>query len=165
MLATTVEASVLCDAPVAARVHRAIASAVDLSLILIGYLLFLAAILLAVVLLHLPGGAIFSPNRTNLMGMGAGFALIAFGYGALWAVAGSETFGMSWTGLRLLTFDGFEPDRDRRVARYFGSCVSIVAVVGLLWCLADEERLSWADHISGTFPTPRSVIDKVFRQH
>ena len=163
-LSTTVDAVILCDAPVAARLHRAIASAIDLSLILIGYVLFLAAIYLAPVIFHFQGG-VFTLTRPNLLALCAGFAFIAFGYGALWAVAGSETAGMSWTGLRLLTFDGLEPDRGRRMARYFGACLSILAVVGLLWCLADEERLSWADHISGTFPTPGAMMDKIFRRH
>jgi hypothetical protein len=31
----------------------------------------------------------------------------------------------------------------------------IAAGIGLLWALVDEERLTWHDYMSKTFPTPR----------
>ena len=39
-----------------------------------------------------------------------------------------------------------------------GACLSFCAGgVGLLWALADEEKLAWHDHMSKTFPTHRGI--------
>ena len=145
-LPTTVDAVIHCDDPVAARLHRAIAAAFDASIVVIGYGLFLLVFRLA-------GGA-FAFNRPNLLVLAGAFALIAFAYSALWAIAGGETAGMRWSGLRLITFSGFPPERNQRLLRLAGSCLSVCTAVGLLWSLWDEESLTWQDHISGTFPTP-----------
>jgi uncharacterized RDD family membrane protein YckC len=153
-LGTTVEAVVICEAPVAAPLHRAIAAAFDWSMIFIGYGLFVLAFNLA--------GGRFIPEKTNLVLYGAALLLIAFTYGLLWTVAGTETAGMRWAGLRLITFEGFPPEPRQRVLRFLGSCLSLCTVVGMLWSLADEESLTWQDHISGTFPTPRASESQVF---
>jgi uncharacterized RDD family membrane protein YckC len=156
LLDTTVEARICCDAPVAARLHRALAAGMDWSLVLIGYSLFL-------IVFRLASGEFF-PSRPSLLMFAAALALVAFAYGALWAIAGGETAGMRWARLRLLTFDGFPPETRHRFARFAGSCLSLCSGLGLLWCLADEERLTWADHISSTFPTPRALETQVYRQ-
>jgi uncharacterized RDD family membrane protein YckC len=153
-LGTTVEAVVICEAPVAAPLHRAIAAAFDWSMVVIGYGLFVLAFTWA--------GGRFIPGKTNLMLHGAALLLIAFTYGLLWTLAGSETAGMRWAGLRLITFEGFPPEPQQRVLRFLGSCLSLCTVVGMLWSLADEESLTWQDHISGTFPTPRASESQVF---
>jgi uncharacterized RDD family membrane protein YckC len=153
-LGTTVEAVVICDAPVASPLHRAIAAAFDWSMVFIGYGLFVLAFTLA--------GGHFIPGKTNLMLHGAALLLIAFTYGLLWTLAGTETAGMRWAGLRLITFEGFPPEPQQRVLRFLGSCLSLCTVVGMLWSLADEESLTWQDHISGTFPTPRASESQVF---
>jgi uncharacterized RDD family membrane protein YckC len=155
-LPTTVDAVIHCDDPVAARVHRAIAAAFDWSMVVIGYGLFLLVFRLA-------GGAL-ALNRTNLLVLGGTLALIAFAYGVLWAVAGSETAGMRWTGLRLITFGGFPPEPKQRLLRFAGSCLSVCTVVGLVWSLWDEESLTWQDHISGTFPTAPASGTRVFHR-
>ena len=155
-LGTTVEAVIYCEAPVATPLHRAIAAALDWSMVLIGYGLFLLAYFAA------GGGFVF--NKSSLLVFGGSLFLIAFTYGAFWTVAGSETAGMRWAGLRLTTFDGFPPEPHHRVLRFAGSCLSFCTVVGLLWSFADEESLTWQDHISGTFPTPRGSVSKVLRQ-
>ena len=42
------------------------------------------------------------------------------------------------------------------LARTIGACVSVIAVgIGFAWALVDEERLTWHDYISKTFPSPR----------
>ena len=61
-------------------------------------------------------------------------------------------------------FDGFPPDRRQRLIRFFGACVSRLTVVGLLWGLADEENLSWQDHMSRTFPTPDDAESAIIRR-
>jgi uncharacterized RDD family membrane protein YckC len=155
-LATTVDAVIHCDDPVAARLHRAVAAAFDWSLVVIGYGLFLLVFRLA-------GGA-FALNRTNLLALVGALALIAFAYGVLWVIAGSETAGMRWTGLRLVTFGGFPPEPKQRLLRFAGSCLSVCTVVGLVWSLWDEESLTWQDHISGTFPTAPASGTRVFHR-
>jgi uncharacterized RDD family membrane protein YckC len=155
-LPTTVDAVIHCDDPVAARLHRAIAAAFDWSMVVIGYGLFLLAF-------HLAGGA-FALNRANLMVLAGALALIAFAYGVLWVTAGSETAGMRWAGLRLITFSGFPPEPKQRLLRFAGSCLSLCTVVGLVWSLWDEETLTWHDHISGTFPTAPASGNRVFHR-
>jgi uncharacterized RDD family membrane protein YckC len=148
ILPTTVEAVIYCDSPVATALHRAFAAALDCSMVFIGYGLFLLAFYLA--------GGEFVLGRQNALYFGAGLPLIAFAYGALWTLAGTETAGMRWMRLHLVSFEGFPLDRRQRVLRFAGSCLSFGTLgLGLLWSLADEENLTWQDHISRSFPTPQ----------
>jgi len=48
--------------------------------------------------------------------------------------------------------------------RFLGSCLSHGTVLGMLWIFADEEGLTWQDHISDTFPTPREFNNQVFQK-
>jgi uncharacterized RDD family membrane protein YckC len=155
-LGTTVEAVIFCEAPVATPLHRAVAAALDWSMVLIGYGLFLLAFSQA--------GGQFVLTRSNLMVFAAALPLVAFTYGLFWTVAGSETAGMRWARLRLTTFDGFPPEPRHRALRFAGSCLSYCTVVGSLWALADEESLTWQDHISRTFPTPLASDSQVFHR-
>jgi uncharacterized RDD family membrane protein YckC len=155
-LGTTVEAVIFCEAPVATPLHRAVAAALDWSMVLIGYGLFLLAFSQA--------GGQFVLTRSNLMVFAAALPLVAFTYGLFWAVAGTETAGMRWARLRLTTFDGFAPEPRHRALRFAGSCLSFLTVVGSLWALADEESLTWQDHISRTFPTPLASDSQVFHR-
>lgn len=154
-LGTSVEAVIYCEAPVATTLHRAVASALDWSMVTLGYGLFLAAF-------YLLGGQ-FDLTRSNVTAFAAMFLLIGFTYGLLFAWTGAETPGMRWAQLRLTTFDGFPPDRRQRLVRFGASCLSRCTLLGLLWSLADEESLAWHDHISRTFPTPRDSRTLVFR--
>ena len=155
-LSTTVEAVVSCDFPVAPAAHRAIAAAIDFSMMLLGYGIFLAAYFVL--------GGEFSWNRLNLEVFGGAFLLIALSYGLIWALAGGDTAGMAATGLRLTTFEGFPLERKQRMVRFVAGCLSVCTVVGHLWSLADEECLTWHDHMSRTFPTPRRIRADVFRR-
>jgi uncharacterized RDD family membrane protein YckC len=155
-LGTTVEAVIYCEAPVATPLHRAMAAAADWSLVLIAYGLFLATYGLA-------GGA-FLMNKIGLLLLGGALPLIALTYMLIFAVAKSETAGMHWTHLKVVTFEGERPDGKHWLLRLLGSCVSHCTVLGLLWIFADEESLTWQDHISGTFPTPRESNNQVFRR-
>jgi uncharacterized RDD family membrane protein YckC len=153
VLNTTVEAKICCDARVAALSHRAVAAACDWSMVLIGYGFFLT-------LYRLVGGE-FTLTRAAVGAYLGGLALLSVAYGLIWTIAETETAGMRWTGLRLLTFDGFPPDSKQRRIRFMGACLSVGTAVGLLWPMGDEEGLTWADHISGTFPTPAAAGDEV----
>ena len=155
-LGTTVEAVIFCEDPVASMLHRAVAAALDWSMVLIGYGLFLAVF-------RLRGGE-FDLNQTNLMLFGAMLPILALVYGLLWAIAGRETPGMQWTHLHLTTFEGFEPERGQLLTRFLGSFLSLATVIGLLWSIFDEEHLAWQDHMSRTFPTPGLKSDRFLRR-
>jgi len=155
-LGSTVEAVVSCEFPVAMSLHRAVASAMDWSMVMIGYGLFLAVVRAM--------GCDFALTKTNVLIFGAMFFMIAFTYGLCFALAGADTPGMVWTRLRLCTFDGFPPETRQRLGRFAGACLSRSTILGLLWSLADEECLAWHDHMSGTFPTPREAGTAVFQR-
>jgi uncharacterized RDD family membrane protein YckC len=149
-LPTSVEAAVYCNAPVAIAAHRTIAAALDISIVLIAIGVFLATFYLA-------GHEIVLTSQT-LPVYGAVVVAISLFYRALFCIADADTLGMHWAGLRLLNFDGRLPRRNERICRIGGACVSIIAMgVGFAWALFDEERLTWHDYISKTFPSPRSM--------
>jgi uncharacterized RDD family membrane protein YckC len=155
-LATTVDAVVYCEAQVATPMHRALAAAIDWTMVMFGYGLFL--------LTFAKCGGEFVINRPNLLIFGGALVLIGCTYGLLWTIAGTETAGMRWTHLRLTTFDGFPPDIWQRAARSAFTCLSFFSVLGVLWSLADEEGLGWQDHMSRSFPTPHEMESRVFRR-
>lgn len=146
-LDTQVEAVIYCDAPVALPSHRMIATALDLTVILMGLAVFL-------VTFHTAGGEIVLTRQTIpfFCTIAAVFALF---YHFLFCISGGDSPGMRWAQLRLVNFDGQPPDREQRVYRLVGSCLSILAAgLGLIWALVDEESLTWHDHMSNTFPSP-----------
>jgi uncharacterized RDD family membrane protein YckC len=155
-LGTTVEAKIYCEAPVATPVHRVLAAALDWTMVLIGYGIFLLTFVLC--------GGEFVINRANLSIFAGALALIACTYGLFWTIAGTETAGMRWTHLRLITFDGFPPETSQRLMRLAGSCLSLFSVLGAFWSLADEEGLGWQDHMSRTFPTAHELESRIFRR-
>jgi hypothetical protein len=145
-LSTTVEAMIYCDAPVAVTVHRAVAAALDWSMVLIAYGAFLAV--------YFAMGGALTFNKVNIAVFAGVLFFFAAVYSLVWACAGTETMGMRWTNLKLLTFDGFPPDRKHRALRFAGSALGICSIVGAAWSAIDEEGLGWQDYISHTFPTP-----------
>jgi len=155
-LGTTVEALIYCEARVANPLHRALAAALDWTLVLIGYGLFLLTFVIC-------GGA-FVLTRNNLMIFGGALLLVGCTYGLFWTIAGTETPGMRWTHLRLITFDGYPPETWQRLLRFAGSCLSLFTVLGAMWCLTDEEGLGWQDHMSRTFPTAHDLESRVFHR-
>ncbi len=156
-LKTTVEAVIYCDAPVATKMHRTVAAAIDASMIVIGYGLLLAAF-------HIAGGELVF-DRLTLSILGGALALTALFYNVLWALGNGESPGKYWAGLRLTNFDGFPPDITQRFLRIAGACLGICAGgLGVLWAAADEESLAWHDHISKTFLTLRENETNFVRQ-
>ena len=116
-------------------------------MVTLGYGLFLAVIRIGCGPIQLT-----KTNTAIFMGM---LFVIGMAYGLICTITGSETPGMRWTELHITTFEGFTPDRKHRWMRLAGSCLSFCTLAGLLWIFADEEGLTWQDHISRTFPTPR----------
>jgi len=156
-LKTDVPAQIYCEQPVATPTHRFIASAMDAAMILLGFGIFVAAC-------ELSGGA-FGAGRLFWIMLAASFTLISMFYGLIWAIAGRETAGMHWTDLQLITFDGFPVDGRSRASRVASTWLSFCSGgLGLLWAVADEENLTWHDHISKTFPTVREVPQSFVRQ-
>jgi len=141
------EGVIYCDAPVAIPAHRAMAAALDGSMILIGLAVFGS-------IFHLAGGTVVINAKTiPLLIVVAG--VMAILYKLLWCLGNGDTAGMRWTHLTLVNFDGKHPDRRQRIYRMASGCLSFLAAgLGLLWALVDEETLTWHDHISKTFPTP-----------
>ena len=105
------------------------------------------------------------PARRCGSGWRAALALVSMLYGLIWAIAGRETAGMRFTDLQLITFDGFQVDPRSRALRFASTWLSFCSGgLGLLWAVADEENLTWHDHISKTFPTIREMPGTFVRQ-
>jgi uncharacterized RDD family membrane protein YckC len=137
-----------CTQPVASPLHRLTAAAVDAGIVTIAFGVF------AGLSVWLGGAQAMTSLPIMIWGaVGAGIVLL---YKSLWWLADSESPGMAWCGLQVLSFTGQEPTRFQRAKRFFGSVLSLSAAgLGLLWCLGDEEQLGWNDYLSKTFPTPR----------
>jgi uncharacterized RDD family membrane protein YckC len=156
-LKTNVEAQVFCDQPVATPTHRLVASAIDGVIILFGFALLIA-------LFEVMGGS-FGAGKAMWIGLALVLALVSMLYGLIWAIAGRETAGMRLTDLHLITFDGFQVDPRSRALRFASTWLSFCSGgLGLLWAVADEENLTWHDHISKTFPTVREVPGTFVKQ-
>ena len=145
-LGAAVEGVIFCDAPVATPTHRAFAAAIDGSMILIACGFFLTTFRLL--------GGTFAFDKLMVLMLAASAALIGAFYGFVCVWGSGQTPGMRATGLTLIHFDGYPPDRVSRWMRYVAACLSYCACgLGILWALVDEETLAWHDHISKTFPT------------
>jgi uncharacterized RDD family membrane protein YckC len=144
---TSVEAYIYCSDPVASIIHRVLATVGDLVLISIAVGLFAIAFYLA-------GGEIEVSRQTVLVYASIPLIIAAF-YKYLWAIAGADSPGMVWSGLRTVNFDGKKPEIVQRFLRLGGGFLGVAAVgIGLVWAFVDEETLTWHDHISNTFTTP-----------
>lgn len=138
---------IYCDAPVAIPAHRAMAAALDGSIMLM-------ALAVIGIIFHLAGGTFVLNAKTVPMFLGVVGGVAIF-YRLLWCLANGDTAGQRWTRLRLVNFDGQTPTRAQRFYRTLSGFLSLMAGgIGLLWGLVDEETLTWHDHISKTFPTP-----------
>jgi uncharacterized RDD family membrane protein YckC len=143
---TAPQSHIICDAPVAPAALRLEAAAIDAALVAVPCALCIGLFLY----LHGTTGLI----KQNLPFLLMALATVPLLYKLLWTFAGCDTIGMRRAGLRLIDFDGNPPSQKRRYLRSFGSMLSFLAAgIGLIWSLVDEDRLTWHDHISGTFPT------------
>jgi uncharacterized RDD family membrane protein YckC len=138
--------NIICDAPVAPVRMRAEAALIDGLLVLAGYAAPLA--------LFLYKGGDVTLGKHVFIFLCAALLTVPLFYKLLWAMTGRDSFGMQCVGIRLVDFDGNPPSQQSRYIRLFGSILSLLAAgVGLIWTLVDQDRLSWHDHISSTFPT------------
>jgi uncharacterized RDD family membrane protein YckC len=121
----------------------------------VDFLLASSALAMFAATLHYAGASIVLTKETIPVYAAASLLILLF-YRVLFCIANRDTPGMRWTGLQILDFDGRTPTRRQRWFRLLGGFVgSIAAGIGLIWALFDEERLTWHDYMSKTFPTPR----------
>ena len=143
------QTAVYGNAPVAIAAHRTIAAAVDLSLSMIGVACFAAVF-------YLKGYPLTPETTSGKVCFALAAVLISVFYRLLFCIGNCDTLGSQVSGLRLLNFDGRRPSRRQRFARLIGGFISMIAAgIGLAWALVDEDKLTWHDYISKTFPTPR----------
>jgi uncharacterized RDD family membrane protein YckC len=141
------DALIYCDARVAIPAHRAMAAALDASMMLMALAVF-------GIVFRLAGGVFVLNARTAPIFLGVAAGIVIF-YRLLWCLANGDTIGQKWARLRLVNFDGQRPTRTQRFYRTASGFLSLMAGgIGILWGLVDEETLTWHDHISKTFPTP-----------
>jgi uncharacterized RDD family membrane protein YckC len=86
----------------------------------------------------------------------AGLLLAGLAYHALFFGLGRMTPGMKYAGIALSTFDDEVPNRVQLRRRFGAMVLSLLPVgLGFVWSVFDEDRLSWHDRISGTYPRKR----------
>ena len=138
---------------VAPLATRAIAGLLDLVLVLIALGVFVGVF-------RLMGGPIMT-DVEGIRSLAFAFFAITVFYWVFYVRYIGETAGMTWVGLRLVSFDGRPPTEEQRRARAFGTVLSTAAVgLGFAWSVADDEQLSWHDRISKTLVTrdePRAL--------
>jgi uncharacterized RDD family membrane protein YckC len=142
-----VERLVYSHARIAAPAHRAMALAFDA-----------AMVLLAVGVLVIVYAVAGLPLDTSKLGLGtyAGMAVaVGLFYKLLFIKLNRDTPGMGAVRLRMVHFEERPPTQRERMSRLLVSLVSLVSFgLGLLWCLVDEEHLTWHDTITKTYPSP-----------
>jgi uncharacterized RDD family membrane protein YckC len=125
--------------------HRLMAALVDGALI-VGA--FLASVLVAT-------ANIGHPPAARSLEMGAALALLLVGllYHTLFLTLAEATPGMRYARISLCTFDGQSPTRAQLLSRLGALLLSVLPVgLGVLWILFDDDRLSWHDRLSQTYP-------------
>lgn len=147
-LKTSVEATIYCNAEAAPVAYRVMAAIIDTAIGLAGAGVFVATFNLA--------GYEFAWTRQTAWILGAATLMITLLYRTLFSLGCGDTIGLRLTRLRLVNFDGRPASRRERLYRLAGGMVSSSAIaIGLLWALVEEERLTWHDLMSKTFPTLR----------
>ena len=171
ILATGVPAQVYGEGHVAPPMRRLMAGAMDVSMVLLGFGAFAGAARIAGVYLtsSAAAGEVAAPGfgtgTTVWITMAAAMIFISMLYGLIFAIARRETAGMNWTQLQLVTFDGSSLDGRDRAIRFVSAWLSYCSGgLGLLWALADEEELTFHDHISKTYPAEKGSSRILVRQ-
>lgn len=152
-LATSVDAKIFCEHPVASVAHRVFAGLYDL-----GMISALITVFGAMIAWGCDDLANVLTDPMSVSVLVAGALMIGLTYHSLFLAMRGETPGMRFAGLRLVDFDGRKTSEAQLHMRILGAFVSVLpAGLGLLWALVDEESLTWQDHISHTFPTPSGM--------
>ena len=150
----TLESEIYTDAPVAPPADRLLAAAFDTVIMLVAFGIF--SCVYVALNLRFGDGVIETGRVAWLPYATIGLAVVVL-YRGLCLFGNGDTPGTSWAGLTIVTFDGERPTRRERLHRTVWATFSFVAVgLGLFWAIVDEEKLTWHDLLSKTFPTRRS---------
>jgi uncharacterized RDD family membrane protein YckC len=124
---------------------RMAAGAADFLIVAVVYVIFL-------VMTYLQMPENFTPDRRVLGIYGlCYFALVGI-YLFLFMLSASQTPGMKYRGLTVVTLEDAPLDPRRACLRGLGYLISILPLLlGFLWMLIDPEHLTWADKVSGTY--------------
>jgi uncharacterized RDD family membrane protein YckC len=132
------------------------APAVDaISLPRAGFWIRMGALFIDIVLISVIAGVLDTGGEIWLVVLAA--------YGALmWKLKGT-TIGGLVCGIKIVRRDGAEINWDTAIVRALGCFLSmIVAGLGFLWIVFDEDRQAWHDKIAGTLvvrtPRPESLV-------
>jgi len=165
ILATGIPAQLYGDGRVAPPMRRATAGAMDVSMVLLGFGLFVGAARFGAPAIGIGSGLSFGSGKALWITLGIALFLLSVFYGLLWVMARRETAGMNWTQLHLVTFDGQPLEGRNRAIRFVAAWLSYCSGgLGLLWALADEENLAFHDHISKTYPAENGPAGAFVRQ-
>jgi len=142
------EGAIYCNARVATLEHRSLAALIDFTLVALAVGAFVGT------LYGFGGEVLLSRQTAPIYGVVVAITILLYRF--LWCMGNGDSPGMRALQLRLVDLDGRRPDRKKRFSRLASGWLSVLAAgLGLLWAVADEESLTWHDHISGTFPTSR----------
>jgi len=134
---------------VAELATRRIAGSIDAAIIFAVFIGFLG-------LFRSMGGHL-SFVRIDFAVYAATFFLIYAIYFVLFTLFSGSTPGMHACGLSVVALDGTFPDSRQLLWRSFGYLLSAgTLMLGFLWALWDEDRLTWQDRISQTYITAAS---------
>jgi len=108
-----------------------------------GFWIRMGALLIDMILIGVITSILDAPGEVWLVALA--------GYGALmWKIKGT-TIGGLVCGLKLVRRDGAEINWDTAIVRALGCFLSmVVAGLGFLWIVFDEDRQAWHDKIAGT---------------
>ena len=115
----------------------------------------MGALLIDIVLVGVIVSILNSPDEISIVALAS--------YGALmWKLKGTTVGGIV-CGLKVVRRDGAEINWDTAIVRALGCFLSmVVAGLGFLWIVFDEDRQAWHDKIAGTLvirtPRPESLV-------
>jgi uncharacterized RDD family membrane protein YckC len=128
---------------------RIAAGVTDLAIVAAVFVIFLVA-----TYLEMPEN--FMPDRRVLGVYGLCYFSLVDIYLFLFMLSASQTPGMKYRGLTVVTVDDAPLDPKRACLRGLGYLISILPLLlGFLWMLIDPEHLTWADKVSGTYVKKR----------
>jgi uncharacterized RDD family membrane protein YckC len=120
-----------------------------------GFWIRMGALLIDIVLVGVIVSVLDSPDSVYVVALAA--------YGAvMWKIKGT-TIGGIVCGLKIVRRDGTALNWDTAIVRALGCFLSmVVAGLGFLWIVFDDDRQAWHDKIAGTLvvrtPRPESLV-------
>jgi uncharacterized RDD family membrane protein YckC len=85
---------------------------------------------------------------------GVGAVLLTL-YKLAWASVDEDSFGVRLCGLKLVNYDNRLPNQRQRMVRIAWAILSVLpGGIGLIWCLVEEDKLTWHDISTRTYLSP-----------